>query len=160
MQVAIASRRLPVLESAASEIKAATGGTVLPVQVFQCFADMLVLCGLFLRLYVWCGRLFVCILPLQCKLQLEALSLLFRFDCHTCLMLLWLDKSNVVGLKTINITWLLIKWLLLQLDIRDPEAVKLAVDKIEQELGLPTVVKAHYKQHRRLISSLLPPKFT
>jgi len=57
-KVAIASRRLPVLESAASEIKAATGGTVLPVQ----------------------------------------------------------------------------------LDIRDPEAVKLAVDKIEQELGLPTVV--------------------
>ena len=33
MKVAIASRRLPVLESAASEIKAATGGTVLPVQV-------------------------------------------------------------------------------------------------------------------------------
>jgi len=57
-KVAIASRRLPVLESAASEIKAATGGTVLPVQ----------------------------------------------------------------------------------LDIRDPEAVKAAVDKIEQELGLPTVV--------------------
>jgi len=57
-KVAIASRRLPVLESAASEIKAATGGTVLPVQ----------------------------------------------------------------------------------LDIRDPEAVKVAVDKIEQELGLPTVV--------------------
>merc|ERR1711962_800655 len=57
-KVAIASRRLPVLESAASEIKAATGGTVLPVQ----------------------------------------------------------------------------------LDIRDPAAVKLAVDKIEEELGLPTVV--------------------
>merc|ERR1719422_2853339 len=57
-KVAIASRRLPVLESAASEIKAATGGSVLPVQ----------------------------------------------------------------------------------LDIRDPEAVKAAVDKIERELGLPTVV--------------------
>ena len=27
-----------------------------------------------------------------------------------------------------------------QLDIRDPAAVKLAVDKIEQELGLPSVV--------------------
>merc|ERR1711997_966156 len=57
-KVAIASRRLPVLESAASEIKAATGGPVLPVQ----------------------------------------------------------------------------------LDIRDPEAVKVAVDKIELELGLPSVV--------------------
>ena len=28
-----------------------------------------------------------------------------------------------------------------QLDIRDPEAVKVAVDKIELELGLPSVVK-------------------
>ena len=28
-----------------------------------------------------------------------------------------------------------------QLDIRDPEAVKVAVDKIEMELGLPSVVK-------------------
>ena len=40
MQVAIASRRLPVLESAASEIKAATGGTVLPVQVLHLFAHL------------------------------------------------------------------------------------------------------------------------
>ena len=28
-----------------------------------------------------------------------------------------------------------------QLDIRDPEAVKVAVDKIEQELGIPSVVR-------------------
>ena len=35
-----------------------------------------------------------------------------------------------------------------QLDIRDPEAVKLAVDKIEQELGLPTVVKSYnFRNH-------------
>jgi len=57
-KVAIASRRLPVLEAAAKEITESTGGVVLPVQ----------------------------------------------------------------------------------LDIRDPAAVKLAVDKIEEELGLPTVV--------------------
>ena len=57
-KVAIASRRLPVLEAAAAEIRGATGGIVLPVQ----------------------------------------------------------------------------------LDIRDPEAVKRAVDQVEQELGLPNVV--------------------
>merc|ERR1712080_217073 len=57
-KVAIASRRLPVLEAAAQEIRSSTGGTVLPVQ----------------------------------------------------------------------------------LDIRDPEAVKKAVDRIEQEMGLPNVV--------------------
>ena len=32
-----------------------------------------------------------------------------------------------------------------QLDIRDPEAVKVAVDKIEMELGLPSVVKKKLK---------------
>merc|ERR1719147_541259 len=32
-KVAIASRRLPVLETAAQEIKASTGGTVLPIQL-------------------------------------------------------------------------------------------------------------------------------
>jgi len=57
-KVAIASRRLPVLEAAAKEISASTGGVVLPVQ----------------------------------------------------------------------------------LDIRDPDAIKVAVDRIEQELGLPSVV--------------------
>ena len=40
MQVAIASRRLPVLESAAPGIKAATGGTVLPVQVLYLYAHL------------------------------------------------------------------------------------------------------------------------
>ena len=30
-----------------------------------------------------------------------------------------------------------------QLDIRDPEAVKVAVDKIERELGIPNVVRIH-----------------
>ena len=40
-----------------------------------------------------------------------------------------------------------------QLDIRDPEAVKVAVDKIEMELGLPSVVKK--KQLKLLFLDLL-----
>ena len=45
-------------------------------------------------------------------------------------------------------SWL-IDQLVPQLDIRDPEAVKVAVDKIEQELGIPNVVRIHL--HNRLI---------
>ena len=59
MQVAIASRRLPVLESAASEIKAATGGTVLPVQVLHLVVRLFVVFCLFSFV------MFVCLLPLR-----------------------------------------------------------------------------------------------
>ena len=39
-----------------------------------------------------------------------------------------------------TLSWLLEQFVP-QLDIRDPEAVKVAVDKIEQELGIPSVVR-------------------
>ena len=63
-------------------------------------------------------------------------SFLFR------IILAWsYDSELVVNKKsTSTLSWLLDQFVS-QLDIRDPEAVKVAVDKIEQELGLPSVVR-------------------
>ena len=65
------------------------------------------------------------------------LSFLVRFT------LFLYDDWNLYQIIQITLLWLLYI-LVPQLDIRDPEAVKAAVDKIEQELGLPSVVNAHH----------------